>query len=110
MHNWGAHHFGVVLLGLIIPFTFGYPLVYGPESSLFASQFDAHVRYTGVSFAYQFSGIFASGLTPLIATALIGAGHGKPWLVAGYMVLVSVISLVSVMLMRGVSRSDAQRA
>ena len=110
MHNWGAHHFGVALLGLIIPFTFGYPLVYGPESSLFASQFDAHVRYTGVSFAYQFSGIFASGLTPLIATALIGAGHGKPWLVAGYMVLVSVISLVSVMLMRGVSRSDAQRA
>lgn len=110
MHTFGAHNYPVVLLGLIIPFSFGYPLVYGPESSLFASQFDAHVRYTGVSFAYQFSGIFASGLTPLIATALIGVGHGKPWLVAGYMVVVSLVSLVSVMLMRGVSREDAQRA
>ncbi|WP_297913460.1 MFS transporter [Thiomonas sp.] len=110
MHKWGAHNYGVVLLGLIVPFTLGYPMVYGPESSLFASQFDAHVRYTGVSFAYQFSGIFASGLTPLIATALIGLGHGKPWLVAGYMVLVALVSLVSVAFMRGVSREDARRA
>ncbi len=110
MHNWGAHNYGVVLLGLIVPFSLAYPMVYGPESSLFASQFDAHVRYTGVSFAYQFSGIFASGLTPLIATALIGMGHGKPWLVAGYMVVVALVSLVSVLLMRGISREDAQRA
>ena len=110
MHTWGAHNYPVVLLGIIVPFSFAYPMVYGPESSLFASQFDAHVRYTGVSFAYQFSGIFASGLTPLIATALIGAGHGNPWLVAGYMVVVALISLVSVLLMRGVSRADAQRA
>lgn len=110
MHTWGAHNYPVVLLGIIVPFSFAYPMVYGPESSLFASQFDAHVRYTGVSFAYQFSGIFASGLTPLIATALIGIGHGNPWLVAGYMVLVALVSLVSVLLMRGISRADAQRA
>ena len=32
-------------------------------------RFDAKVRYTGISFVYQFSGIFASGITPIIATA-----------------------------------------
>ena len=110
MDKWGAHSYPVVLLSIVVPFSFAYPMVYGPESSLFASQFDAHVRYTGVSFAYQFSGIFASGLTPLIATALIGAGHGKPWLVIAYMLVVSLVSLVSVLLMRGVSKGDAQRA
>ncbi len=110
MDKWGAHSYPVVLLAIVVPFSFAYPMVYGPESSLFASQFDAHVRYTGVSFAYQFSGIFASGLTPLIATALIGAGHGKPWLVIAYMLVVSLVSLVSVLLMRGVSKGDAQRA
>jgi hypothetical protein len=35
--------------------------VYGPEAALFAELFDARVRYSGISFVYQFSGIFASG-------------------------------------------------
>ncbi len=106
MSHYGAHDPIVVMLAVIVPFSFAYPMVYGPESSLFASQFDANVRYTGVSFAYQFSGIFASGLTPLIATALIDAGHGDPSLVAAYMVVVALISLVSVLLMKGISRGD----
>ena len=94
-------------MDLTLPFSLAYPLVYGTESSLFASQFDAHVRYSGVSFAYQFSGIFASGPTPLIATALIDAGGGKPWLVALYMVAVAVVSLISVLLMKGISKGSS---
>jgi MFS transporter, MHS family, shikimate and dehydroshikimate transport protein len=54
------------------------------------------VRYSGISFVYQFSGIFASGLTPIIATALLSWGGGQPWLICGYVLLVSVISTLSV--------------
>lgn len=43
--------------------------VYGPRAALFCDLFDAKMRYTGISFAYPFSGIFASGVTPIIATA-----------------------------------------
>ena len=75
-------------------------MVYGPEASLFASQFDARVRYTGVSFAYQFSGIFASGMTPIVATILVHKDNGAPWLVVGYMAIVAVISLIAVATMR----------
>ncbi|MDE2394373.1 MAG: MHS family MFS transporter [Burkholderiales bacterium] len=110
MDRYGAAHYGAILFALIVAFSIAYPMVYGTESSLFASQFDAHVRYSGVSFAYQFSGIFASGLTPLIATALIDAGGGKPWLVVGYMLAVSAVSLVSVLLMKGISAPAAARA
>ena len=104
MHRYGMHNYPVALAAIIVPFSLAYPMVYGPESSLFASQFDANVRYTGVSFAYQFSGIFASGLTPLIATELVHAGDGNPKYVVLYMIAVSAISLVSVLLMRGISR------
>ena len=46
------------------------------------SAFPAHVRYTGISFVYQFSGIFTSRLTPIIATALLQyLGTESPWLV-----------------------------
>jgi hypothetical protein len=54
--------------------------------------FDTRVRYSGISFVYQFSGIFASGLTPIIATALLKQGDGQPWLIASYMLIVGLIS------------------
>jgi len=54
--------------------------------------FDAEVRYTGISFVYQFSGIFASGLTPIIATALLRLNGGKPWAVCAYVVLSALLS------------------
>src|SRR5690606_16866774 len=59
----------VVWLSIVIPFGILYASVYGPEAALFCELFDTDVRYTGISFVYQFSGIFASGITPMIATA-----------------------------------------
>jgi len=60
------HSFGII-----------YAMCYGPEAALFCDLFDARVRYTGISFVYQFSGIFASGITPIIATYLIAANGNK---------------------------------
>jgi len=45
------------------------------------------VRYTGISFVYQFSGIFASGITPIVATALLKSGGGEPWQICMYVVV-----------------------
>ena len=86
----------LVVLAIVIPFGVVYPMVYGPIAAMFSELFSTRVRYTGVSFVYQFSGIFASGLTPLIAATLLHYGDNKPWLIAGYIVLVSIVSLVSV--------------
>lgn len=87
-------------VSVTVPFGIAYAAVYGPEAALFSALFDTRVRYTGISFVYQFSGIFASGATPIIATALLAKGHGTPWLVAGYMVVVAAISFVSLISMR----------
>ncbi|MBB4518941.1 MULTISPECIES: MFS transporter [Paraburkholderia] len=81
-----------VWLGVVIPFGIFYAMVYGPEAALFAELFDPEVRYTGISFVYQFSGIFASGLTPIIATALLRLDGGKPWYVCGYVILSALLS------------------
>ena len=55
---------------------------------------------------YQFSGIFASGLTPIIATSLLPYGGNKPWLICGYILLVSIISAVSVFSMHDMHKRD----
>jgi len=82
----------VIWAAIVVPFGIFYAMVYGPEAALFAELFDANVRYTGISFVYQFSGIFASGLTPIIATALMRVNQGKPWMVCAYVMLSALIS------------------
>ena len=87
-----------LFLAILIPFGLVYPMVYGPEAAIFSELFKTRVRYTGVSFVYQFSGIFASGLTPLIAAELMTRSGGSPWLVCGYVLVVSLISTVAVLM------------
>ncbi|MFY9294804.1 MAG: MFS transporter [Methylorubrum rhodinum] len=85
-----------VWLALIVPFGILYASVYGPEAALFSELFPARVRYTGISFVYQFSGIFASGLTPIVATALLQySGADRPWLVCAYCALAGLVSAAS---------------
>jgi hypothetical protein len=67
------------------------------------------VRYTGISFVYQFSGIFASGITPLIATALLKTGGGQPWLICAYVVFAGIVSALSAWLI-GAGRPPAEAA
>ncbi|MBT2666868.1 MHS family MFS transporter [Bacillus sp. ISL-4] len=86
----------VIWLALIIPLGIFYSSVYGPEAALFAELFEAPVRYTGMSFVYQFSGIFASGFTPIIATALLGYNNGSPFLLSLYVVFAGLVSAISV--------------
>ncbi len=78
---------------LIAAFGIIYAMCYGPEAALFADLFDTRVRYTGISFVYQFSGIFASGITPIIATDLFERGGKQPWLICAYVVFAALVSM-----------------
>jgi MFS transporter, MHS family, shikimate and dehydroshikimate transport protein len=85
----------VIWLSIMIPFGIFYAAVYGPEAALFAELFDVKVRYTGMSFVYQFSGIFASGITPMIAATLIEVNNGSPLLLTLYVAFAGVVSAIS---------------
>lgn len=84
----------LIWLSIIVPLGIVYAAIYGPEAALFCDLFDAKVRYTGISFVYQFSGIFASGITPIIATALLKTGDGQPWLICLYVLFAGMVSAV----------------
>lgn len=87
-------------LGLVLVFGFVHALFYGAQGTLYASLYPTEIRYTGLSIVYQFSGIYASGVTPLILTALITAGSGSPWLACTFLVGTSVISVITTALIR----------
>jgi len=87
-------------IGMVLVFGVIHALFYGAQGTLYASLFDTRVRYTGLSTVYQLSGVYASGLTPLILTALIAATGGSPWLACTYLVGTAVISVVATRLLK----------
>lgn len=110
----GGQNVMLLWLAIVVPFGIFYAAVYGPEAALFCELFDARVRYTGISFVYQFSGIFASGITPIVATALLKSGGGAPWQICAYAVFAGVVSALCAALigrqMRRVSAISAPTA
>ncbi|QTJ67481.1 MULTISPECIES: MFS transporter [unclassified Rhodococcus (in: high G+C Gram-positive bacteria)] len=82
-------------VALVLVFGIIHALFYGAQGTLYASLYPTEIRYTGLSVVYQFSGIYASGVTPMILTALIAVGGGAPWLACGYLVATSIVSVAA---------------
>jgi hypothetical protein len=85
-----------IVLGLGVVF----PILYAPESLLFAKQFPAEIRYSGISLSVQLAGILGGGFAPMIATSLLAAVGGKPHYVIAYLVGLGVFAMLCTLLMR----------
>jgi metabolite-proton symporter len=92
----GTRSPGMIHLAILLPLFLGHAAMYGPQASFFSELFPAHLRYSGASLGYQLASVFAGGLSPLIATALLAACGGKPWGVSLYMIALVLITVVSV--------------
>jgi MHS family shikimate/dehydroshikimate transporter-like MFS transporter len=71
----------------------GHDMMYGPMGAYLSELFGTRVRYSGASFVYQLTALFAGGLAPFIATLLM-TRHGAN-AVAGYLVGCCVITVVA---------------
>jgi MFS family permease len=103
---FGTREIAWYAVAMILVFGVIHALFYGAQGTLYASLFPARIRYTGLSTVYQLSGVYASGLTPLILTALIGAAGGTPWLACGYLVVTAVIAVVATSLLKPAALQD----
>lgn len=90
----------VVALVFVVTLGIVYAVSLAPEGLLFAQLFPTRTRYTGMSFVFQFSGIYASGLTPLLVTALLAIGGGQPWWACGYLAATAVVSVLATVAIR----------
>jgi MHS family shikimate/dehydroshikimate transporter-like MFS transporter len=96
----------VIWLSLMVVLGVAHAAMYGPQAAFFSELFGANVRYSGASLGYQLSSALAGGLAPIIAGGLLRLSHDRPWSVALYLVVSSLITLVSVFLASETSRSD----
>jgi hypothetical protein len=83
---------------VVVPFGIIYPMMYGPQPSLYSAQFPPELRYSGVSLGVSLAGAVAGGLAPIVATSLVAAsGTAVP--VGFYLAAAALISTISVSLM-----------
>lgn len=67
----GTNDPALVTLAIVLAAGLIHPLMFGPEGSFFAEQFETRVRFSGVSFGKQVGTVLGGGLAPLIASALL---------------------------------------
>lgn len=80
----------------------------GPYGAFAGELFPTSVRNSGASIGYQLASTLGAGFTPMIATALVIAGGGSLWLVAGLWIAFSAMSLVSLLASKDRSGQDIQ--
>lgn len=84
----------LVWVALIVAACVGWAPIIAVQPAFYAELFGARVRYTGFATSREL-GAAVAGFSPLVSAALLGAGGDEPWLVAGFFVGLSLISLVA---------------
>lgn len=92
----------IITISMVLGYNLGPTMMFAVQPTLFASMFGTRVRYTGLSFAYQFSSILG-GMSPFIAATLLLLGDGKPWLVGCFMMGISLFSFICVWLIEPIA-------
>jgi MFS family permease len=88
---------GLIVLAIILAFI-PHDIMYGPQAALIAEGFTPRLRYSGTSIGYQLASLTAGGPAPIIATALL-ATYGSGYVIAGYIALCAVVSIIATALM-----------
>lgn len=96
----------LIWVAIALPLSLGHAAMYGPQASFFSELFSARLRYSGASLGYQLASVFAGGLSPLIATAMLARAGGRPTGIALYMIGLVLVTVVSVALAGETHRSD----
>lgn len=88
----------LIALAFVLGINVGHDSQYGPQGAFFAGLFPTNMRYSGASIGYAVGAVLGGGITPLVAAALLTSGGGEPWLVAGYLAVLSLLSALGAFL------------
>ncbi|MDD7939155.1 MFS transporter [Actinomycetospora lutea] len=97
-----------IILATVIAVNVGNSAVYAPQPAWFSELFEPEVRYSGASIGAQGASVFAGGLAPVIATALLDATGGWGW-IAVYMSAMVLITIVAALFSPDPYRTSSRR-
>lgn len=86
----------LVALGLILGLAVIQGATIGVSAAMIAEIFPTRMRWSGIALSREIPAALAGGTAPMVATWLVSVGGGTPWLVAGYLVVLSLIGVVGI--------------
>ncbi|MGH8778414.1 MFS transporter [Paraburkholderia sp.] len=94
-----------------LAFLLGNPVCHGAmigtQPSLMGELFSTEVRYSGMALGHEIASVFAGGLSPLVATALLAKYHA-PWPVALMLIAMGMITVIALLCARETSPHAAR--
>ncbi|GAA4180424.1 MFS transporter [Gryllotalpicola koreensis] len=99
-------NFWLITLGYVLVLNLGHNPVGAVQPALFSEMFPAHSRYSAVAGAREIAGIITAGLTPFIAALLAGPDSTRWYLVAGYVVVGAIVSLIAIKIVPETRKRD----
>src|SRR5262249_11393248 len=93
----------IITVTLIITMTLTHALLFGPKAAFMPELFGTRVRYSGAALGANIAAATSGGFSPLIATALLGWSGTSA--VSMFIIVLSLITLVSVLLAPETARS-----
>ena len=95
-----------IMLATIVALAVIHAMLYSVQASLLPELFSTRLRYTGASLSYQLAGPVAGGLAPIICLYLVKWFPGQYWPLAGYLILIAVVSIVCIWQLGETARKD----
>ncbi|MET3919298.1 MFS transporter [Arthrobacter sp. UYEF20] len=97
----------MLTLGVVIGLAL-HAFMYGPQAAYITEQFPPRLRYAGSSLAYTLAGVIGGAIAPLVFTALYAAS-GSWLLIAVYLAVASVVTVVGLALGRDPQTEEEER-
>jgi len=86
----------IITITLVVTMTLTHAFLFGPKAAFMGELFSTRVRYSGAALGANIAAATSGGFSPLIATALLG--WVGTWAVSIFIIVLSLITLVSVLL------------
>ncbi|MBV9230649.1 MAG: MHS family MFS transporter [Chloroflexi bacterium] len=105
---------GLVLLAIFLSLAVCHAILYAPQAALIAERFSTKVRYTGATLGFQLASVAAGGPAIIIATYLLTnqakLAPGMPGyvLIAAYIIVMSIISVIAVLPLKEYAGAPAE--
>jgi MFS family permease len=94
----------LVLLALVVCLI-GHSMTFGPQVALYAERFPTEL--IRASLGNQIGTVFGGGLAPFVTASLLATTHTS-WSIAGYIDVLAVINITSIVLMRQQANAGAK--
>jgi len=86
-------------LVMIVVLSLGHSMCYAPQASYFPELFPTHIRCSGIALIWQIGSLIGSGILGLIAVKILQMTDGHYYGLAGYVIVVGVISIIGLLTM-----------